>query len=58
MDVPVAIVVGEVLDEVKSRDELAGCEVVSLVDCFGRERAMSETAECIAAGVTELLERA
>ena len=46
MDVPVLVVAGEVFDGVDR-----GLEAVSLVEMFGRERAMTETLTCITRAV-------
>lgn len=43
LDVPVVAVVGETFDDTEER-----IPVVSLVDRFGRERAMGDTLECLA----------
>lgn len=50
LDVPVVAVVGEVIDGVEGR-----IDARSLVDRFGRERAMSETVACIETVVAEIL---
>ncbi len=49
-DTPVLVVAGEVFTTV-----LHHTPVVSLVERFGRDRAMSDTAECIAASIAEWL---
>ncbi len=58
LSVPVVAVVGEVVDSDEVRDAIdaSGLEsVVSLVDRFGRERAMQDTTACIEEVVSELL---
>ncbi len=51
--VPALVVVGEVLDGVAVPDLGGPVEVVSLVERFGRERALSDTAACVEAAVAE-----
>lgn len=53
--IPVLAVVGEVLDGVEIPD---GLTVVSLVDCFGDERARADTLGCIEEAVAAHLARA
>jgi glycerate kinase len=50
--VPVLVVAGEVLDDVVVP---AGVAVISLVERFGRRRAMEDTAECVTEAVTTRL---
>jgi glycerate kinase len=60
LGVPVVAVVGEEVhsDDVGAAAALAGvAEVVSLVERFGRERAMTETTACVEEAVAELLVR-
>lgn len=52
LDVPVLAIVGEVYDEAD-----ADLDAVSLVERFGRERAVGDTLECIATVVRERLGR-
>lgn len=49
-DVPVLVVAGEVFDGVDDR-----VETISLVSCYGRDRAMTDTLACITEAVTARL---
>jgi len=53
LDVPALAVVGRVYDDVP-----AGLDVVALVDEFGEERALADTAACVEEAVTTWLARA
>ncbi len=55
LGVPVVAVVGRVVEPVAGLPE--DVEVVSLVDRFGEERAMHDTAACVDEAVTEVLAR-
>lgn len=54
--VPVVAVVGQVLDGV-DLDSHHGLEAISLVERFGEERSMSDTAACVETVVSEVLAR-
>lgn len=56
-DVPVLIVAGELFDDAVA-DLGDGVHAVSLVERFGRERALADTAACLAEAVAEHLGRA
>ncbi len=57
--VPVLVVVGEVVDGLVIPEQVssASVTVVSLVDLYGRERAMTDTPACIESAVSAHLER-
>ncbi len=55
LHIPVVAIVGQVLDGVDSDEH--GIEVISLVERFGEERSMTETATCVEDVVAELLAR-
>lgn len=54
--VPLLVVAGTVDDAAREASGFADVTLVSLIDCFGRERAFSETASCIETAVREHLE--
>jgi hypothetical protein len=52
LDVPVVAVVGECFDDAERR-----LPTVSLVRCFGRERALGEAAACLREVAPEVLKK-
>jgi glycerate kinase len=55
LEVPVLVVVGQVIEGIETPDGFEGVEVVSLVERFGEERAMGDTAGCVEQAVSEHL---